>query len=153
MGYDVQIAHESGRHLAVTRFTTEISRIGEKIGPAFQTVAGYLAEQGIAAAGPAVAYYETGPDEFKVAAGFFVAEPIVGGGAVQPFRLPDTDVATTTHMGAYEDLVSAYDAVKSGALDQGREVDESTMWEEYWTGPEVPAEQIKTVVYWPLKPA
>ena len=26
------------------------------------------------------------------------------------------------------------------------------MWEEYWTGPETPMAEHRTVVHWPLKP-
>ena len=68
--------------------------------------------------------------------------------------LPDVDVVSTTHVGPYDTLGRAYDALKDGVVDLGRKVDESSvMWEEYLDGPQVPPEQTRTLVHWPLLPA
>jgi len=63
------------------------------------------------------------------------------------------EVATTTHLGSYEKVSEAYDAIAAAVALQGLALDETTMWEEYWSPPGTPDEQTKTVVYCPLKPA
>ena len=152
MDYQLQIIQEPGRNLAVTRFKAEISQIGEQMGAAFGAVMAYLGEHGVEVTGPAIAYYDMEPDGFTVSAGFVVTEQISGDGTVAPLRLPVTEVATTTHVGSYEDLPKAYDALKRGVRDLGREADDAAMWEEYWSPPEAPPEETRTIIFWPLKP-
>jgi effector-binding domain-containing protein len=151
MSYDVQFRREPGRHLAVTRFEATPEEMAAKVGPAFRTVIARLGALGIVPAGPAMCVYEMGQARFRVAAGFVVDQPIESDEAVVPFELPATEVATTTHVGAYQDLGRAYDALASQAHEQGREVDRAApVWEEYWSTPEAPPEQTQTVVFWPL---
>ena len=153
MSYDVTIGHEHGRHLAVSRFDARPEEMGAKQGQAFGKVAGYLGGIGVPIEGPAVSCYERGEDTFHVSSGFVVAGPIEDADGVEPLQLPDVDIATTTHVGPYEQLGQAYDALKEGVTAQGRQVDEAAMmWEEYLTGPEVPPEETTTVVHWPLLP-
>ncbi|HET6694432.1 MAG TPA: GyrI-like domain-containing protein [Pedococcus sp.] len=154
MGYDIEIAHESGRHLAVTRFESRVDEFGERMGAAFGTVAAYLGAAGVPFTGPAVARYEVlGDGAFAVAAGFVVEGPFEGGRGVEHEQLPVCDVARTVHVGPYDRLREAYEALGEGAASHGREIDESIpMWEEYLDGPEVPQEQTRTVVSRPLRP-
>ncbi|MGZ4473945.1 MAG: GyrI-like domain-containing protein [Nocardioidaceae bacterium] len=153
MDYTVDIVREPGRDLAVTRFDASVAGIGAQLGAALGTVAQHLGRHGLAPSGPAVARYEPRPDGFAVAAGFVVGTPLVGDDEVVPLRLPTGEMATTTHVGAYADLSRAYDAIRSAMADKGRRLDESQMWEEYWSGPDTPPEQTRTVVLWPLAPA
>jgi effector-binding domain-containing protein len=154
MSHEVKIAKEQGRQLAVTRFDARPQDMGPKQAAAFGSVAGYLARIGVAVVGPAVSCYEMAEDTFHVASGFVVEGPFEEGEGVEPFRLPECEVATTVHIGPYDQLGQAYDDLKAGAADQGRKVEESgIMWEEYWTGPEAPPEETRTVVFWPVAPA
>ena len=152
--YDVTFAHEPGRQLAVVRYDARPEDIGRKAGEAFGAVAGYLARIGVAVTGPAVTCYDMGDDVFHVASGFVVEGPFEPGEGVEPFQLPEGEVATTTHIGPYDQLGKAYDAVRESARAQGRDVEDAgMMWEEYWSGPEAPPEETRTVVFWPVKPA
>jgi effector-binding domain-containing protein len=155
MTYDVSMSTEKGRHLAVTRFDARpaVDDMGQKSAAAFGTVAGYLARIGVPVAGPAVSVYEMEGDLFHVAAGFVVEGPFEPGEGVEPLQMPEREVMTTTHVGPYDELGKAYDALKQAARAQGREVEETgLMWEEYWSGPEAPPEETRTVVFWPVKP-
>ena len=153
MDQDITIRHEPGRDLAVARFEASIDQIGEHLGRAFAAVGAYLARSGVAPTGGAVAHYEMAPGGFKVAAGFTVAQPVKGDDSVAPLRLPETDVLTTTHVGPYEELPQTYAALHARAAELGRSLDDTTMWEEYLTGPDTPREQMRTVVSWPLRGA
>lgn len=151
--YDVTIARETGRHLAVVRYDARPEDIPRKAGEAFGTVAAYLARIGVAVTGPAVSCYDMDGDVFHVASGFVVSGPFEAGEGVELYQLPDGEVATTTHVGPYDELGKAYDALKQAARAQGREVEDAgLMWEEYWSGPEAPPEETRTVVFWPVRP-
>jgi effector-binding domain-containing protein len=154
--YDVTLTHETGRHLAVVRYDARPEDMGRKAGEAFGTVAAYLARIGVPVAGPAVSCYDMADyagagDVFHVASGFVVEGPFEPGEGVEPIQLPEREVVTTTHIGPYEELGKAYDALKQGAAGQGRQAEEAgLMWEEYWSGPEVPPAETRTVVFWPV---
>jgi effector-binding domain-containing protein len=155
MSYDVSTITERGRHLAVTRFDArpEVDDMGQKSSAAFGGVASYLARIGVPVAGPAISVYEMEGDLFHVAAGFVVEAPFEPGEGVEPLQLPACEVATTVHIGPYERLGEAYEALQKGVVAQGRQVEDSgVMWEEYWSGPEAPPEETRTVVFWPLRP-
>lgn len=154
MNYDVTIDHESGRFLAVHAFDAGPQEMAEKQGQAFGTVAAHLEAIGVPIEGSAVSCYEMRDNTFHVSSGFVVGGPIAPGDGVVSLQLPDTDIASTTHIGPYEQLGIAYAALKKGTEAKGRHVDESAMmWEEYLTGPDSPPEQITTVVHWPLETA
>lgn len=153
MEYDVRIVHEPSRNLVVRVLHTTADEVGPRIRPALEQVREYLVRRGAPPAGPAVAYAERVRDGVIVAVGFTVPRDLDGDGDVMPFQLPDTDVVTTTHIGSYQDLPYAYDALKRGAAAHGREVDEvGGMWEEDWTGQDAFPEQPRIEVFWPLKP-
>jgi effector-binding domain-containing protein len=154
MGYDIQIESEQGRHLAVRRFDATPEEMGAQMGAAFGGVATYLRRIGVPVSGPAMSCYEMEGDDFHVASGFVVTGPFEEGDGVEHLQLPVREVVTTTHVGPYEKLGEAYDALKEWARGEGRAVDEDTMmWEEYLDGPQTPPEQTRTVVHWPLRPA
>ncbi|HEY6932876.1 MAG TPA: GyrI-like domain-containing protein [Marmoricola sp.] len=151
MGYRVEVVHEQARHLAVVRFRATPAELPGKISRAFGTVGAYLTRERLPPAGPPVTRYELRDGEFEVATGFPVSAPVVGDGIVLPLDLPECDCVRTVHVGRYEDLGRAYDALRAAALESGRSVDEEApMWEEYLTGPDVPADRQRTVVHWPL---
>jgi len=154
MRYDVTIDRESGRFLAVHAFEARPDEMAEKQGQAFGIVAAHLAAIGVPIEGAAVSCYQMSDHTFHVSSGFVVGRPIASGDGVESLQLPDVDVASTTHVGPYEQLGLAYDALKEVAAAKGRPVDESAMmWEEYLTGPDSPPEEITTVVHWPLEAA
>ena len=151
MDYDVKIMNEPGRHLAVTRFTAEPEQIAVRMGPAFGTVMSYLDRHGLRPSGPAVGHYDIADDHFEVAAGFVVAAPIEAEDEVEPLTLPAGEVLSTLHVGSYNELPKAYEALQAEATRLGREIDRSVMWEEYLTGPDTPERLQCTLVTWPVK--
>ena len=153
MKYEVDILEAPARHLAVTRFSAPPAEIGEQMGRAFGIVMSYAAAHGIHTEGPAVAYYVRKDGSFDVSAGFPVTNPMATDREVVPFDLPAREVARTTHIGGYERLMEAYRELHREVERRGRVLDEDVMWEEYWSGPEVPEAEHRTVVFWPLQPA
>lgn len=153
--YAIEVITAPPRTLAVTRFHAgfgELDAMGEKMGAAFGSVAAHLGDAGVAFEGPAVACYTPAGDGFDVAAGFPVAGSFDPGDGVDRLVLDGGEVAHTTHIGPYDQLPAAYAALRAGAEQLGRSLDDAaTMWEEYWTGPEAPPEETRTEVFWPLE--
>ena len=153
MSYTIDIVSTPTRHLAVKKFSVAtIADMASLMGQAFSAVARYAGEHGIPIEGPAIGHYTRTIDGFDVAAGFVVREPVVAEGDVVGMELPAVEIATTTHIGPYEALTGAYQALADWAGRQGRLLDEHVAWEEYWSGPEVPESEHRTVVCWPLQP-
>ena len=151
---DVTFAHETGRRLAVVHYEARREDIGSKASGAFRRVAVHLARIGVPIAGPAVSIFEADENAFQVTSGYVVERDFEPGEGVEPFRLPEVEVATTTHVGPYEELDRAYDALGRGAAAHGRRVDDTgPMWEEYWSSPETPPAETRTVVFRPLVPS
>ena len=151
--YDVTFTRESGRRVAVVCYQARPEEIGAKAGEAFGRVAEHLARTGTPVTGPAVSCYTTGPETFDVASGFVVDGEVQPGDGVEQCQLPSCDIATTTHVGPYDELAKAYDALRAGVLAHGRRlVEDGIMWEEYWSPPGTPPEQTRTVVCWPVVP-
>lgn len=153
MSYEIRFVRIPGKDLAVVRSRTTPDRIPEVMPQSFEDVAAYLVPRGLLGNGPAVAVY-TGMDAdgFAVAAGFVVERPIVGDGHVEPLALPGAEIVTTTHLGPYDTLPAAYEALQRAAAEQGRELG-PVMWEEYWSPPDTPAAETRTVICWPVAPA
>ena len=152
MGYIIDIVSIPARHLVVAKFTvSNTAEIGQRMAQAFGAVMRYAGEHRIDIEGPAIGHYTKTGGGFDVAAGFVVQEPVVGDGTIVGMELPAAEVATTTHIGSYEGLTRVYEALVDWADREERSLDESVSWEEYWSGPEVPESEHRTVVCWPLQ--
>ncbi len=154
MPYTTEITTVPSRTVAVTHFHVEMAELpelGEKMGAAFGAVMAHISRAGAIPRGPAVARYEPEDGGFDVAAGFPVTEAFEPGDGVEPLVLPGGEVAHTTHLGPYEELPAAYEALRADVEAQGRSLDSAApMWEEYWSGPDAPAEETRTEIFWPL---
>lgn len=90
--------------------------MGVKQGRAFGQVAAYLDRSGIAVSDPAMSCYGMWEGVFHVSSGFVVDGPVAPGEGVEPLQPPAAEVVTTTHVGPYEQLGQAYDALQESAL-------------------------------------
>ena len=153
LNYSIEPTHEVGRHLAVTSFPFSHEDIGERVAAAFSTVAEHLARHGIRITGAAVGVYEKEGDGFTVSAGFVVDSPVAGDEVVHGLTLPAGDALTLVHVGPYERLSEAYDALQDHANTHHLVLDQHLMWEEYLSGPEVEPELEMTRVTWPVRHA
>lgn len=157
MAQEIDTRFVPAREMAVAKFSVSMegmADMAERMGAAFGQVMGRLRAVDAVASGPAVACYQPMEGGFEVAAGFPVLAAIEeAGDGVVNLELPSGEVAHTAHVGPYDRLPQTYEALRVGVEAQGRHLDDhAPMWEEYLTGPEVPPEQARTEIYWPLAP-
>jgi AraC family transcriptional regulator len=132
--YDIVERSVPAQYTAVVRGEMPADQLSTWLAETYQSVAGYLARAGIAPAGPPFARYTFLADAVAIEAGFPVGFEVPGESVVEPSVLPGGPVAVTTHMGRYEDLEHAYQAVLGWLRARGR-VPTGPHWEVYFTDP------------------
>ncbi len=130
-----------------------LSGIADTIGPLFGEVAQWAGAHGLAIAGPAIARYVSVKDgQCEFDAGFVLESPPPA--VDQDVKVVDVgqcSAAYVVHHGAYEQLHETYAAIEAWMKENGYET-AAPMWEEYFSPPGTPPEQMRTDVYWPVKP-
>jgi effector-binding domain-containing protein len=124
---------------AVMRHRLDVAHIGAWIGPAFARVQQAICTAGLWPDGMPFARYLTVAGmagTFDVEAGFPVATPLPEGAAidVHPSRLPGGLAAVTLHVGPYDAMVPAYEALAKWIADRGGTPD-GPPWEFYLSEP------------------
>ncbi len=133
--YEIHATEASPLPTAVMRTTLDVGEVGPWLTQVYSTVAAVLAAQGTAPAAPPFARYQIlEHGRFDVEAGFPVSTSIAPEGEVFPSSLPGGSVATTTHVGPYDELESAYSALESWVSEHGGEP-AGDPWESYLNDP------------------
>ncbi len=153
MSYEVKVQNLQRQAAAVIRFKCPPGEAARFIGPAYGEIGGYLHDSGIEHEDTAVyARFLSFGAEQEVEAGFTVATPVPPKGRVEPGELPAGEAAMTTHVGPYDGLVAASQALRDWMSANGREP-AGGPWEVYRDDPQTTAiAQLRTEVYYPLKP-
>lgn len=146
MEYNVELSTSEAQHAAVLTAQVEHTGIPALIGRAFGQTMSAMQAQGIHPVGPPFARYEMAGSDFIIDAGFPCSQPIVETAEVHDIELPAGPVATTMHVGAYDTLVNAYNALESWMTANGY-APAGGPWEVYLDGPEVA--EPRTIVTWP----
>ena len=156
MEYDVIIKEIAPEHLASTRGTYPIAQLPEVMGREFGRIMGALQAEGIQPSGGVLAVYHGWTEEtvdVELAAtirGVFFPQDAKRG--VKPSMVPGGKVLFTVHVGHYDQIAAAYEAMQEHARVNGLELADM-MWERYLTDPAVEPDLNKhvTEVYWPLR--
>src|SRR5690606_27008339 len=119
---------------AVVRGEMPAAQLPTWLVEAYRDVVEYLVRSEVAPTGPAFARFTFLPETVAVEAGFPVPHQVAGDGAVEPSRLPGGPAAVTTHIGRYEELDKAYEAVNRWLAEHGR-AQAGPHWEVYHTDP------------------
>jgi effector-binding domain-containing protein len=123
-------------------------KIGEWLGGAYEKIFTCLGQAGIQPVGPPFARFQFLDDRVDAEAGVPVAAPVDGQDGFSSVRLPSGTAAVTVHVGPYDTLDQAYQALRKWIAEQGYET-AGPWWEEYLTGPSEqadPAAQCTRVV-------
>ena len=133
--YDIHSQTGQAQPAAVMTAALPVAEIGPWLAKAYGTVASVITAHGAYPAGPPFArYHRLAEDRFAVEAGFPVSTPIEADGDVLPSQLPGGPVAVTVHIGPYEQMAPAYEALASWVTSHGGEP-AGDPWEVYFTDP------------------
>jgi effector-binding domain-containing protein len=150
MEYAVTLEQRPEQPAAVVRGHVTVEELPAFLGGAFGEVAAALGAQHLVPAGPPFGRYRLVDGGFDVEAGFPSSGPVSAAGRVEPAELPGGPVATTMHVGSYDDVGAAYQAVTDWVEAAGYVV-VGDPWECYLDGPEVP--EPRTTVCFPCREA
>ena len=147
---DVKIVELQEQPTAVIREQVAMTALPEFFGRAFAAVSAALEAQGVQPAGPPFALYRGMPTEtVDVEAGFPVSTTIPAANGVQAGIMPACRAVQAMHVGSYDTLGTAYDAVKQRMREEGLEASED-MWEYYLSDPSTDPATWRTLVVWPV---
>ena len=133
--YDIESRTLAEQETAVEFTTAPLADIGAWLGKAFTEVASYLERKGAGPAGLPFARYRPAADgRFEVEAGFPASTPTSGEADVEPSDLPGGHVAVAVHLGPYDGMQPAYDALRLWVHAHGAET-AGDPWEVYLRGP------------------
>ena len=136
MEYQVGSHAQPRQPYVAVRDTVAMARIGEAMGPLFERLYGWLGEHGVAPSGPPWArYLMVGTDELELEIAAPVAQAPGAEGGIVVGVLPACQVATTLHIGPYDQLPGAYAAVNAWLAAEGWQI-AGAMWEIYENGPD-----------------
>lgn len=120
------VAYKSGAGTAA-----EIPKVMSALLP---EVMGYLNDKGVTPAGPPFTHYLSMGETIQLESGIPIKEKIEAGAGIKVGLLPGGTVLRTEHIGPYDTLNEAYQAlarhVEANDLNAG-----DTIWEYYWTDP------------------
>jgi effector-binding domain-containing protein len=139
---------------AVLRARLAVTEIPAWIGGAFAVIAEEVNRQGALLCGPPFARYTSMGEDgvFDIEAGFPVAPAIADGSAVVGSELPGGHAVTTMHVGPYDRLAEAYDAIQDWLRAHGATAT-GAPWEVYLSEPEGDPADWRTEVLQPCQAA
>jgi len=150
--YEVKIETIKAQPTMTIRFRARHDELSKKYGEVFGKLFGYVTSKGGEFSGaPFGRYHSMTEEEVEVEAGLPVAKVIEGKGEIKASELPGGKVATTIHLGPYEKLGEAHEAIQAWASKNGHKPS-GGVWEYYLTDPGKEPDQSKwqTKLYLPI---
>ena len=122
--------------------------LGSTFGELYQRIE----SSGVAPAGPPFVIYHNMPEpggrwEIDVCAP--VSAPVLAAPAFEFLDMPAGRIVSVLHIGPYDTLGIAYEAIGNFISDQGLEA-AGPPREFYFSEPDVPPEKVQTLVEWPI---
>jgi effector-binding domain-containing protein len=152
MTYNCELKEQAAQPTLTIRTRIPVQNIPQFMGKAFGGVMQYLEEQGEQPAGPPfAAYYNMDMQNMDVEAGFPVSRSLAGRGELQAGTIPGGKRATCLHVGPYEQLGLAYEALTEWIKANGYEPT-GVAYEFYLNAPDdTPPQGLQTLMVFPLK--
>ena len=149
MTYQIATADLQEQQVACMHSRILPSELRTFLTAAYSRVPAAIAQQGLGLDGPPYARYRFEKDgTIDVEAGFPVCGALAPAGDVGPGTLPVGHVVTTLHVGAYDQVAGAYEALETYLSKNGYEP-AGAAWECYLDEPDVP--EPRTKVYQPAR--
>ncbi|MBC7308288.1 MAG: GyrI-like domain-containing protein [Dietzia sp.] len=147
MDYDIEVVELSPRPAAVVRRADiRPEDVGGFVATALGEVMAVVRRQGVLPAGPPFTRYgRTADGHLEVEVGVPTSAPVRGSGRVAAAELPGGRAVRTRHVGPYDGVGAAHEAVTRWMIDHGLAARDMP-WESYLDGPEAPRPRTDVVV-------
>ncbi|HZY42650.1 MAG TPA: GyrI-like domain-containing protein, partial [Anaerolineae bacterium] len=127
-------------------------QLPQLFGQTYGVIMQYLGELGEQPVGMSfAAYYNMDMQDLDIEIGFPVSRPLPDRGNIHSGALPAGPIAVTMHIGPYDTVGPAYEALTHYAQANGY-APSGVAYEFYFSDPQTPPEQIQTQVMFPLQP-
>jgi effector-binding domain-containing protein len=153
--YQVSLETREPRPAMVIRAATSMQRITEDLGRIFPAVYHHVTENDAEMTGPPfVRYLSMDEHGMELEAGITVVENIAPKDDIIASELPGGEVAVTWHVGPFDTIGTAYEAIEAW-MGQNGKLPAGPPWEVYWTDPgeEPDPAKYRTEVVWPVRDA
>jgi effector-binding domain-containing protein len=152
MSYNCELLERPAQPVLSIRTRAALQNLPQVLGPAYGAIAQYLGQKGQQPAGaPFVAYYNTDMQNLDMEIGFPVTGQIPGEGEIQANEIPGGKLLTCLHVGPYDKVGAAYEAMQQWLEVNAREAI-GVAYEFYLNDPMATApEALQTQIIFPLK--
>ena len=134
------------------RARAAVQDLPQLFGQTYGALMQYMSEMDAQPAGePFAAYYNMDMQDLDVEIGFPVSKPLPDRGNIKSGALLAGKYASTVHIGPYDSMAPAYEALTQYVKANGYEP-AGAAYEFYFSGPETPPEEIRTQIAFPVKP-
>jgi effector-binding domain-containing protein len=148
MPHEIEVRHLSRTPTLTIHAEIAPAEIQATMGASFGALFGYAGRNGVQPAGVFARYHAFEP-KVVMDIGVTLPRALPGEGNIEAGEIAECDAAVTLHVGPYEGMAPAYEAVQAWIAAKGRTAAGPPM-EFYLSPPDVPPDQIKTEVVFPL---
>jgi effector-binding domain-containing protein len=146
------VGHSPRRLLVYTHHVVSHEVLGTTIGKAFDLLYSFINEAGLQPSGPPFVIYNTESEpgvrwDMDVCAP--IATPVTPRADIKFREMPEERVVSLMHFGPYETLGEAYTAINEFLNEHGH-VASGPPREIYYSEPDVPPEQVQTLIEQPI---
>ncbi len=152
MDYKCELKERAVQPTLAIRTRSAVQDLSQVLGQSYGAIMQYMCELDEQPAGaPFVAYYNMDMQDLDIEIGFPVAKKLAGKGNIQASEIPAGKFATCMHIGPYDQVEAAYNALMKWIEENGYEA-AGVAYETYLNDPsETPPEQLQTLIMFPLK--
>ena len=125
MAYEVVVEHVEAEWIAAVRVTVRLGEVGQAWGPALDQVWAVLRARPEVIRGHNCFLYHhpaSRGEPMQVDFGVQVAQPFEAVGAVRCIETPAGEVATAVHLGPYDQLAAAHEAIHAWCASNNRRI-------------------------------
>jgi effector-binding domain-containing protein len=151
LAYSCEIKDQPERPTLSVRARAAVQDLPQLFGQTYGALMQYMNEMGTQPAGmPFAAYYNMDMQNLDVEIGFPVTKPLPDRGEIKCVALSAGKYASTMHVGPYDAVGPAYEALTQYVKAHGYEPT-GVAYEFYFSEPETPPEKNQTQIVFPLK--
>ncbi len=152
MSYKCELVVRPAQPVLSIRARGSVKDLPSILGKSYGAIGAYLGRLGQQPSGaPFVAYYNSDMQNLDLEIGFPVAKKLSGQGEIQPGEIPAGNAAGCLHVGPYDKVQAAYQALGEWMQAKGYE-GTGVCYEIYLNDPQhTPPESLQTQILFPIK--